>query len=364
MANGGWIVGPPLTRRQFVKGVAAVGTLAAASSLGGCLLSKKEQLNVYNWSDYIGETTIKDFEKEFGCKVNYDNYSSNDELLAKIQSGATGYDVIVPSDYAVQILRKLGLLEPLDMGRITNFNNIGEKFRAPPFDPGPPTEQYKYSIPYQWGTTGIGYNSAKVTDEVKGWAILWNTKYKDKITMLKEMREVIGTTLKFLGYSVNDTNPDHLQEVKAKLLEQKPLVRAYTTDTYMNLLAQGDSWLSQGWSGDVYQVAADNEDVRYVIPEDGTIIWMDNMAILKDAPHKDLAHEFINYILRPEVSAGISNYVWYANPNEASHEFTDPEIINDPSIYPPEDVMARLEFLEELGEYTQQMNDVWIEVLA
>ncbi len=364
MANVGWVAGQPLTRRQFVKGVAAVGTLAAASSLGGCLLSKKEQLNVYNWSDYIGETTIKDFEREFGVKVNYDNYSSNDELLAKITTGATGYDVIVPSDYAVQIFVKKELLEPIDMDKISNFNNIGEKFRTPPFDPGPPEAPYKYSIPYQWGTTGIGYNSAKVTDEVKGWGILWDAKYKDKITMLKEMREVIGTTLKFLGYSANDTNPDHLQEVKAKLLEQKPLVKAYTTDTYMTLLAQGDSWLSQGWSGDVYQVAADNEDIRYAIPEDGTIIWMDNMAILKDAPHKDLAHEFINYILRPEVSAGISNYVWYANPNVASYEFTNAEIINDPSIYPPQDVMARLEFLEELGEYTQQMNQIWTEVLA
>ena len=182
--------------------------------------------------------------------------------------------------------------------------------------------------------------------------------------MLREMREVIGTTLKFLGYSVNDTNSDHLQEVKAKLLEQKPLVCAYTTGTYMNMLARGDSWLSQGWSGDIFQVAADNEDIRYAIPEEGTIIWMDNMAIPKDAPHKELAHKFINYILRPEVSAGISNYVRYANPNEASHEFTDPEIMDDPSIYPPEGVMARLEFLEELGDYTQQMNQVWTEVLA
>ncbi len=355
---------PLMTRRHFVKGAVAAGTLSAAASVGGCLLSKKEQLNVYNWSDYIGQTTIRDFEREFGVKVNYDNYSSNDELLAKVTTGATGYDIIVPSDYAVQILAKQDLLEPIEMDRITNFSNIGEKFRSPPFDPGPPKAEHKYSIPYQWGTTGIGYNEAKVTDQVVGWGILWNDKYKGRITMLREMREVIGTTLKFLGHSVNDTNPDHLQEVKSKLLDQKPLVAQYTTDTYMDALSSGDSWLSQGWSGDIYQVAADNEDVKYCIPQEGTIVWMDNMAILKDAPHKDLAHEFINYILRPKVSAGISNYVWYANPNEASHQYTDEAIINDPSIYPSNDVMARLEFLDELGEYQQQMSKVWMEILA
>ncbi len=358
------VEGDLITRREFVRGVAALGALAAATSMGGCLLSKRDELNVYNWSDYIGETTIEEFEDEFGVKVNYDNYSSNDELLTKIQAGGAGYDIVVPSDYAVQILHKGGFLEPIDMSKITNFNNIGEKFRSPPFDPGPPAVANKYSIPYQWGTTGIGYNAAKVEDEVDSWAILWNSKYKDRITMLDEMREVISTAFKFLGYSVNDRDPAHLQEVKVKLMEQKPLVSAYTSDTYMDLLASGESWLSQGWSGDVYQVAAENEDILYAIPKEGAIVWMDNMAIPKGAPHAELAHEFINFILRPEVSAGISNYVWYANPNVASYQYTEEEILNDPSIYPSDDVMARLEFMEDLGAYEQELNRVWTELLA
>ncbi|MBU7004694.1 MAG: spermidine/putrescine ABC transporter substrate-binding protein [Theionarchaea archaeon] len=357
-------IGNILGRREFLKGVAALGALAAAASVGGCLFSKKDELNVYNWSDYIGETTIEEFENEFGVKVNYDNYSSNDELLAKVQAGGTGYDIIVPSDYAVQILHRGDDLEPIDMSKITNFGNIGEKFRSPPFDPGPPSASQKYSIPYQWGTTGIGFNSAKVGEDVDSWSYLWDENYRDRITMLEEMREVIATAFKILGYSVNDTDPSHLQEAKNLLMEQKPLVFAYTSDTYMDFLASGESWLSQGWSGDVYQVAADNEDIRYVIPKEGAVIWMDNMAIPKGAPHVELAHEFINFILRPEVSAGISNYVWYANPNEASHQYTEKEILEDPSIYPPTEVMANLEFMEDLGTYEQELNRVWTELLA
>jgi len=353
-----------LTRREFIKGALAAGALLGGASLAGCLLSKKDELNVYNWSSYIGETTIQDFEDEFGVKVNYDNYSSNDELLAKMQAGATGYDIIVPNAYILEILKTGGLVQPLDMRKIPNFRNIGEKFRAPPFDPGPPTEEYKYSVPYLWGTTGIGYNEAKVTVPVDSWAILWDEAYKGRITMLREMRHVFATTFKYLGYPANSTDPDHLQRAKARLIEQKPLVSAYTSDTYMEMLASGDVWLSQGWSGDVYQVVAENQDVRYAIPKEGTTMYLDNVAIPAKAPHVELAHQFINYILRPEVSAGISNFVWYANPNEASYPYTNPEILNDPAIYPPKEVMDKLEFLKVLGEYEQQINEAWTEILA
>lgn len=341
-----------------------VGALAAGASLGGCILSRNNELNVYNWSDYIGETTIQDFEAEFRVKVNYDNYSSNDELLAKMTSGATGYDVIVPNGYIVEILKDQDLLEPLDMDRIDNFRNVAEKFRSPPYDPGLPEAERKFSVPYLWGTTGMGFNQAKVGEEVKSWGILWDDNYKAKITMLRDIRHLFSAAFKYLGYSVNSTDPDQLEQAKQKLLEQKALVSAYTNDTYMNMLATGDAWLCQGWSGDVCQVRADNQDVKYVIPEEGSDMYLDSLVIPKGAPHIDLAHEFINFTLRPEISANISNYVWYPNANEASHRYLDPQMLNDPAIYPPSEIMAKLEFLVPLGEYEQQISQAWLEIIS
>ncbi|RME93054.1 MAG: spermidine/putrescine ABC transporter substrate-binding protein [Candidatus Hydrogenedentota bacterium] len=316
-----------------------------------------KELNVYNWSYYIGKNTIPNFEREFNVKVNYDNYSSNEELLAKLQSGAKGYDVIFPSDYMVQIMIKQKLLEPLNMKNIPNFKNIAQKFKNLPFDPN-----NKFSIPYLWGTTGIGINTEKVQDYVDGWDILWNMKYKGRITILDDMRFGIVPALKKLGYSINTTNPKELEEAKRLLMIQKPLVKAYTSDTYIDMLKSGDSWIAYGYSGDIYQVAKENPSIRYVIPKEGTCIWVDNMCIPKGAPHKYTAEVFINYILRPEVSAEISNETWYANPNEASYGLTNPKIINDPSIYPPKEILDKCEFLKDVGDATILYSKIWSQV--
>lgn len=332
-------------------------------SIFGCSQKEKEksklskELNVYNWSYYIGETTIQDFEKEFGIKVNYDNYSSNEELLAKLQAGVKGYDVIFPSDYMVEIMKIQNLLAPIDFSNIPNFKNIMKRFKNLPFD-----LENKYSIPYQWGTTGIGVNTAKVEENVNSWNILWNTKYRGRITILDDMRFGLVPALKKLGYSINTINPDELKQVKELMITQKPLVKAYTSDTYIDLLKSGDSWIAYGYSGDIYQVAKDNPSVVYVIPKEGTNIWVDNMCIPKDAPHKYTAEVFINYILRPEVGAGISNYTWYSSPNEPAKEFIKKEIIHDPGIYPSKEVLDKCEFLKDVGEATRLYDRIWNEI--
>lgn len=321
----------------------------------GQTLSK--ELNVYNWSHYVAESTLADFEKEFGVKVNYDNFSSNDELLAKLQTGVSGYDVIFPADYMVKIMAAQGLLAELRKENIPNLKNLDDRFRNPPYDP-----EGKYSVAYQWGTTGIGYNLAKVGKRITGWDVLWEPAYKGRITMLDEIRSGLVPALKLLGFSVNTTHPSELLQAKELMLANKPLVKAYTSATYQDLLKSGDAWIVVGFSGDIYQVAKDHPDIYYVIPSQGSDLWVDNMCIPATAPNKSTAEVFINYMLRADVSAAISNFTHYASPNAAARQFIKPELLNDPNIYPPKEVMDKLEFLQDVGEATRLWDRTWSEI--
>lgn len=358
----------PMSRRGFLRRAGTTGlVLAGAGWLSACGgdeggsgdTEMSDQLNIYNWSDYIAEDTIPNFEEEFGVSVTYDNYSSNDTLLAKLQSGAAGYDIIVPSDYMVTTMLQLDLLQPINLDNVPNLENLYPRFREAPFDPG-----NEYSIPWQWGTTGIGYNMERVPDFRPSWEMMWDEQYSGNITMLTEIRDVFAVALFRLGYDINTTDEAQINEAKELLLEQKSLLKHYTSDTYIDELASNDTWLAHGYSGDVFQAVAENESVGYAIPEEGAVIWVDSMCIPKDAPHKYTAEAFMNYVLQPEVGAAISNYVWYASPNEAAEEFIEPEILEDPGIYPPEEVEARLQFIEDLGEATTLYNDAFAELRA
>jgi spermidine/putrescine transport system substrate-binding protein len=316
------------------------------------------RLNFLNWSYYIADETIPEFEEEFGVRVRYDNFSSNDELLTKIKTGGrAGYDLIVPSDYMVEIMINLGLLHEINYDNIPNIVNIDPRFRNMPFDP-----EGRYSVPYQWGTAGIAVNTRFIEEEVTSWDILWDPKYAGRIAMLDDMRSGMVPALKRLGFSVNTTDPDEINQARDLLIQQKPLVRAYTSDTYIDLLKSGDVWLAYGWSGDIYQVARENPDVIYIIPEEGTYVWVDNLAIPKNAKNRFTAEIFINYLLRPEVSAEISNYTWYSSPNTAAKEFIEDHMLNDPGVYPSDEVLDRAEFMRDVGEATRLYNRAWLEV--
>ncbi|MHB1343963.1 MAG: ABC transporter substrate-binding protein [Thermoleophilia bacterium] len=361
-------LGGPMTRRGFLKRAGAAGLLVGASGFlaacgGGDSSSGdkeiSEELFFYNWSDYIDEETLPNFETEYGTKVVYDNYSSNDDLLAKLQSGASGYDIIVPTDYMITTMLGLDLIQEIDLDNIPNVANLYARFREAPFDPG-----NKYSIPWQWGTTGIGYNSVKVPDFKPSWDMLWDEKYSGKITMMAEIRDVFAVALFRLGYNPNTRDAAQIEEAKQMLIEQKPLLKHYTSNTYIDELASEDSYLSHGWSGDVFQAQLDNEDVLYAVPEEGSLTWVDSMCIPKGAPHKYTAEVFMDYVCRPEVAAAISNYVYYASPNEAAEEFILPEILEDPQIYPAQETMDKLTFLEELGTDTELYNQAYQELRA
>jgi spermidine/putrescine transport system substrate-binding protein len=315
------------------------------------------RLNFYNWSYYIAEETIPNFEDEFGVRVRYDNFSSNSEILAKMQAGGSGYDIIVPSDYMVEIMIQLDMLQPINFENIPNIENIDERFKNLPFDP-----QNAYSVPYQWGTTGIGINTRYVKENIDSWGVFWDENYKGRMSILDDMRSGLVPALKLLGYSVNTQNQAELDEARDLMIQQKEFVRTYSSETYMDLLKSGDVWIAMGWSGDIFQVTKENPDVIFVIPKEGSYIWVDNLVIPKRAPNKFTAETFINYLLRPDVSAEISNFTGYSSPNRTALPFIDEDLLNDVSMYPNSEIMERLEYMRDVGDATRLYNRVWNEV--
>jgi spermidine/putrescine-binding protein len=344
--------------------------LALVVSMAGCGAGNGggeqelvEELHIYNWSEYIDPEIYEDFEQEFGVKVIEDTFASNEDLLAKLQAGATGYDIIVPSDYMVAIMVELDLLAEINYDNIPNFENIDETFLNPPYDP-----DNKYSVPYQWGTTGIGYNADLFEEAPDSWAYLFDPEmaapYAGRMSMLNDSRESIGAALKYLGYSINSTDEQELEEAKQLLIQQKEWVSAYDSDGFEDLLASGEVDIGHGWSGDYFAAAEEAEQVWYIIPQEGGVIWTDNLCIPKSAPSQYTAEVFINYLLQPEVGAQITNYTWFGSPNKASEEFIDAEILEEPAIYPPPEVMDKLEFIRDVGEATAIYDRIWTEIKA
>jgi spermidine/putrescine transport system substrate-binding protein len=342
-----------------------VGTLAVlVVACGG----KEEEglakeLHLYNWSEYIEPQVLEDFEAEFGVHVVEDTFANNEELLAKLQAGAAGYDVIVPSDYMVEVMIEEGLLAELNHENLSHIGNIAPKFADPPYDPG-----MVYCVPYLWGTTGIGYNGDAFDDPPDSWAYLFDpelaSQYAGQFTMLNDVRETMGAALKYLGYSLNSTNEKELIEARDLLIQQKQWIYAYDAEQYEDLLSADETVMAHSWSGDVFMVAEEDERIWYIIPKEGGVIWADNLCIPTSAPNKHTAEVFINYLLRPEVAAANSNFTWYATPNSAAEEFIDEEILEEPAIYPPPDVMKKLEWLEDVGDATPLYERLWTEVKA
>ena len=318
---------------------------------------KQKQFNLYIWSAYITDETVKKFENQTGIQVRYDTYDSNEALLEKLQSGVTEYDLVVPSDYMARILIHQGLLQELDHSKLPGFTNLSSRFRNLPFDKG-----NKHTIPFLWGTTGIGYNKTKVTEPVDSWAILWNPKYKDRISLLDDPREVFGAALKWKGHSINSKNPRELEEARDLLIRMKPLVKTFTSGSFDEVLLSGDVWLAHGWSGQLAKAVDQNKDLAYVVPKEGSTIWVDNMAVPKGAKHLEEAYAFMNFCLTPEVAAEITNLSGYPSPNEAANKFIKPEILKDPARYPDEKTLASCEFLEDLGETSTLLDRYWTEI--
>ena len=359
--------------------MAATGVVGAAAGAaagyyygaqtGGVQAERESEVRVYTWSEYIYEGLIDLFENTTKINVVYDTYESTDEMRAKVTPGHSGYDVVMVTDYIVPEFVDLGLLTELDTKLLPNLVHLDDKFKNPSFDPG-----NKHAAPYLWGTTGIGWNSAKVTDSVASWADVFEPKKIEKhvganqkvVTMLDDMRETIGAAMKYLGYSINDLDDGHLNEAKRVLLAQKPYLSKYTGALeYIPGLAGGRFMMSHAYSGDVFVAQADNPGIAYTIPEQGCTLWVDNMTVLKDAPHPVAAHAWINFITDPAVMATISNDRYYANPNKDSLPLLSKSLIDDPAIYPPEDVYNKLEIMKPVSSADlEKYQKVWLDVVG
>ena len=362
---------PRLTRRGFMAaaaGAAATAWLAACGSQPttttrpASLGTKLEgTVNLYNWQAYINPDDVKAFEQQFGQKVTQDFYVSNEDLLAKLQAGAKGYDVVVPTGYMVEILNKQGLLFKLAKDHLPNFKNVDARFTNQPFDPG-----NQYSVPKDWGTTGFGYRT-DLLPSMASWADFWRiakTTASGKVTVLDGENEVIGSTLKMLGYSYNSVDQNELNQAKAKLMELKPHLLSITSTQYIDLMQKGQAILSLGWNGDFFAVQTKQPKVVYIVPSEGSELWMDNWSILKTAPDPVAAHAFLNYLMDPHVAAKEISITYYAQVISAAKPYIDPAILNNSSIYPSASVIDKLEAQKALGDGQRLRDQIWTEFKA
>jgi spermidine/putrescine transport system substrate-binding protein len=351
-----------LSRRQVVQGAAAVGfTVSAIPTFANAAEEKK--LNFYNWDTYIGETTLADFKAATGIDVTMDLFADNDELFAKLREGNPGYDVIVPSNDFVARMIAADMLEPLDHSKIPNISHLYPRFLSEDvaFDPG-----RKYSLPYMWGTIGIGYRKSAVDPAPDSWAALYDSDaYAGKIALMKDCTTLLQLGLKYLGYSINTTDDAHLAEVEALLIKQKQHIKSFHGDNGQDLLAAGEVDIVMEWNGDIAQLMTEDDDVAYVIPKEGAIIWEDTLAIPKGAPHPENAHAFINYVHQPDVHALIAETIEYATPNKTAAQSMDEAYQNNPAIFPPEDVLAKSESALYQGEeHSGKLEEICTRIFA
>jgi putrescine transport system substrate-binding protein len=333
-------------------------------------------LNVYNWSDYIAEDTISNFEQQTGIKVNYDVFDSNEVLETKLLAGKTGYDVVVPSASFLERQIKAGVFMTLDKSKLPNLANMDPEImqRVALHDPG-----NEHAVPYLWGTTGIGYNPEKVkaalgVDTIDSWSVIFDPENAKKLkdcglVMLDAPVEVFDSALIYLGKDPNSESEEDLNAARDLIMGVRPYVRYFHSSQYINDLANGEICVALGWSGDILQAQARGAEaenpveVAYAIPKEGAIVWFDMLAVPADAPHPDNAHKFINYLMEPAVIAAISDYVAYANGNAASFELVDEAVRTDPSVYPTPEVKAKLyPSLAESQEYSRLSNRAWTTV--
>ncbi|SEK49452.1 PotD/PotF family extracellular solute-binding protein [Paenibacillus sp. OK003] len=350
--------------KQLVRTFAIVFVAAFALMIFASYLNKSQgysggnTLTIYNWGDYIDPDLLKEFEQETGIKVIYQTFDSNEAMLTKIEQGGTTFDVAIPSEYAISKMKEENLLIPLDHSKLPNLSNIDSRFMDLSFDEG-----NKYSIPYFWGTVGIVYNPELVDGlTFESWNDLWDPRLKNQILLLDGAREVIGMGLNSLGYSLNDTNEDHLQEALKKLSTLTPNVRAIVGDEIKMLLANEEAAVGLVWSGDASEIMDENDKLDYVVPEEGSNLWFDNMVIPKTASNIEGAHQFINFMLDPDHAARNAEYVGYSTPNAKALKLLPEDISEDERFYPDETLTGKLEVYDNLGKkMLSHYNDLFLE---
>jgi len=340
-----------MKRRTFL-----FGSLAATTA---CRRDRRPRLNVYNWSAYVAPDTIPNFEKEFGARVRYVTYESNEEMLAQVITGNSGWDVVFPTHNRIPPMSSMGLLSPLDHRRLKNIGNLEGEFLSPTWD-----RDLRWGIPYMWYGTGVAFNRS-VTPAPRAWADLWNPRFKGRLTMLDDPEDVIGASLKKLGLPFESVDPAELHRAEQALFEQKPLVRAYLNAEVRDQLVSGDVLVAQLWSTTAAQALDAAPSLDFVFPAEGFPLYCDNAVILRESRRQELAHEFIDYLLRPQVSAAIAQSTLTATANAKGQALLPEKLRTSAALYPPPGVMARGQWPGTLPAQAQRLRDrMWTEVKA
>lgn len=319
----------------------------------------KDTLTVYNWGDYIDMDLVKDFEKESGIKVIYETFDSNEAMMTKIKQGGSSYDIAVPSEYAIEMMKEENLLVPIDHSKIPNLQNIDPYYLDLPFDVG-----NEFSIPYFWGTVGIVFNPELVPDHLtfESWDDLWDPALKEKVFLVDGTREVIGMGLNSIGESLNAKDDALLRQATDKLITLSPNIKAIIGDEITPLMINNEATVALTWSGQAADMMWENEELDFAVPQEGSNLWFDNFVIPKTADNIDGAHQFINYMLDAEVAALNADYVGYSTPNRAAMDSMDQEVIEDERFYPDETLHDKLEVYENLGlEWLGKYNELFLE---
>ena len=349
----------PLSRRELLRLAAAAAAAPLLSTLEACSSGPQERVvNFFNWSKYIAKDTLPRFTKLTGIKVNYEEMADEEEMFAKLRSGARGYDLVVGTDYMIPRLKAMNLVDPFPPGTLKNVGNLDPKFRGTPFDPDD-----AFTVPYLWGTTGIGYNKAKLAKPPASWRDLWDERFSGKISMLDNSRDCVSTALLLTGKPETSGDEKDLEEAKQLLLRQRPLVKQYSSSTYIDGLVAGELQLAMAWSGDVLQASRENPQLDYVIPKEGSYMWVDNLCLVRGSQHREETLRLVDYLLLPDTAAEIANTVRYATPNAAAMKGLDDSLRRDPRVFPDKATQARLHFHALLDPAMSQVwSDVWQDV--
>ena len=353
--------GPPTALGLFARTLA--GAVVAAVLLSTLVLAScgrsRPVLSLYTWADYIKPDLIRRFEREHGCRVVLDTFESNEAMYAKLKAGAAGYDVLTPTSYMASLMFDQGMLLDLDQALLPNLRHVDPEYLKIAFD-----KTMDHSVPYMLVWSGIAYLDGRVADVKPTWGMFDRTDLRGRMTMFNDMRETIGAALKFLGYSINTVDEGQLLEAERVLLKWKKNLAKFDNEQYKIGLASGEFLLVHGWNGDVFQVRKENPDVRFFIPEEGTVISCDDLVILKGSKHAALAHAFINFLHDPAVAAENTDFIYYLCPNKDSYALLAPEIKDNPGIFVRPEVMAKSEIIANLGAANALYIKVWDRVKA
>jgi len=341
--------------RKWISGLAA---LCLAGMLTGCS-EKTPVLNVYTWADYIKPELLTKFEEENKCRVVIDTFDSNEAMYAKLKAGASGYDVIMPSSYMVKTMHRQGMLQNLDKNKLPNIVNVDSDYLKIAID-----KEMEHSVPYMLTNTGLAYLGSKLSEVEPSWSMLDREDIKGRATMLNDMRETLGAALKYLGYSLNSTSEQELAEARDIVIRWKKNLAKFENEQYKTGLASEEFFLVHGYNGDILQVMEDNEDIVFVIPQEGTSVSCDDFVIPAGAKQVDLAHAFINFFHEPSVAAENTEFVYYLCPNTAAYSLLSEEIRDDPSIFMDPEIRAKSEVIDDIGDALALYTRMWDQVKA